>query len=78
MVVELDFEDRCICGVNAGVEPYSIVNVWFRIEFCFASSTPSVAGIAILPVGMCTGPAGWWEGGCTKVLVFDRCSSVGL
>ena len=77
-MVELDFDDSDIAGVNGGVESDGCFDVWCGVEFCFAFGATSVAGVAEYPVGMGRGPSIWWKGGCAKVLVFESYGGVGL
>lgn len=77
-MVELDFHDSDIAGVDGGVESDGCFDVWCGVEFCFAFGATSVAGVTEHPIGMGRGPFIWWEGRCAEVLVFERYGCVGL
>lgn len=78
MVVELDFHDSNIAGVDGGVESDGCFDVWCGVEFCFAFGATCVAGVAEHPIGMGRGPSIWWKGGCAEVLLFKSYRGVGL
>lgn len=77
-MAKLDFKHSYIGGVDGGVESDGFMDVRCWVEFGFTPDATCVAGVAILPVCVCTGPASWGKGGCAEVLVFKGCGGVCL